>query len=180
MPLHSVEGTFDAATDTAVRSEWAALADAGLPSQARHTGATNAPHVTLALAGGVPEAALADIVRALAGRDGVPVRLGPLLVLGARRFALARLVVPSVALLRLHEAVAAAVVGLPDVPEQVLPGRWTPHVTIARGLTPSQVAEALGVLGRVPPLDGAVESVRRWDPDAGRAWQVGGLPTMGP
>ena len=70
-------------------------------------------------------------------------------------------------------------VGAPDVPDQVRPGRWTPHVTIARGLGSRQVGEALAVLGRARPLDGTIESVRRWDPDAGRTWQVGGIPTMG-
>jgi 2'-5' RNA ligase len=109
----------------------------------------------------------------------VPVRLGSLIVAGSRRYVLARLVVPTAELLRLQQSLAAAMFGAPDIPDQVRPGRWTPHVTIARGLGSRQVGEALAVLGRARPLDGTIESVRRWDPDAGRTWQVGGLPTMG-
>lgn len=37
-------------TDAIIRGEWAALADAGLPSQARHRSPTNLPHVTLSVA----------------------------------------------------------------------------------------------------------------------------------
>lgn len=179
MPLHSVEGLLDATTDTEVRREWAALAEAGLPSQAKHQGATNAPHVTLALGGAIPDYVEARIARTLETMRPVPVRLGSLLVAGSRRYVLARLVVPTAELLRLQQSVAAAMVGAPDIPDQVRPGRWTPHVTIARGLGSRQVGEALAVLGRARPLDGTIESVRRWDPNAGRTWQVGGLPTMG-
>ena len=179
MPLHSVEGLLDADVDAQVRREWRALADAGLPSQAKHQGATNAPHVTLSVAGAVPDFVEARLARALDGMPAVPVRLGSLVVMGSRRYVLARLVVPSAELLGLQATVAAAMVAAPDVPHQVRPGRWTPHVTIARGLGSRQVGEALAVLGRARALDGTIESVRRWDPDAGRTWAVGGLPTMG-
>jgi 2'-5' RNA ligase len=179
MPLHSVEGVLDTVADTQVRREWTALADAGLPSQAGHQGTTNAPHLTLSAAGGVPDAVEARIVDALAGMRPVPARLSALLVMGSRRFVLARLVVPTAALLALHQAVAAAMESAPDVPERVRTDCWTPHVTIARGLAVDQVGAALAVLGTVPPLDATIESVRRWDPDAGRTWVIGGLPTMG-
>ncbi len=179
MALHSVEGLLDSGTDAQVRREWEALAEAGLPSQAGHEGATNAPHVTLSAAGGVPDVVEARVVRALAGMPALPVTLGPLVVMGSRRHVLARLVVPTSDLLLLQHAVAAAMAACPDVPERVRPGRWTPHVTIARGLASSQVGEALAVLGHSGPRDGAIESVRRWDPTAGRTWRVGGIPTMG-
>ena len=177
--MHSVEGLLDADTDAQVRREWTVLADTGLPSQSKHQGATNAPHVTLSVAGAVPDFVEERLVRALAGMVPVPMRLGPLVVMGSRRYVLARLLVPSADLLRLQATVAAAMVGAPDVPDQVRPARWTPHVTIARGLGSRQVGEALAVLGRARAFDGTIESLRRWDPDAGRAWSLGGLPTMG-
>jgi 2'-5' RNA ligase len=128
----------------------------------------------------VPDFVEARLARALHGAPPVPVRLGALVVMGSRRYVLARLVVPSAELLSLQTTVAAAMVAAPDVPDQVRPGRWTPHVTLARGLGSRQVGEALAVLGRARALDGAIVSVRRWDPDAGRTWPIGGLPTMGP
>ncbi|MFM6849537.1 MAG: hypothetical protein ACKOVB_10580 [Terrabacter sp.] len=101
-------------------------------------------------------------------------------MLGSRHLLLARLVLPTETLLRLHAAVAGAMDGASDVPEHVHPGRWLPHVTLGRGFRAAQVGEALEVLGQVPVLDGAIEEVRRWDPTAGRTWRVSGIPTMGP
>ncbi len=43
----SLELVFDGASEAAVRREWDALVAADLPSQARHTGESNRPHVTL-------------------------------------------------------------------------------------------------------------------------------------
>ena len=178
MTLHSVEALLDAATDAAVRQEWAVLAQAGLPSQASHGGATNAPHVTLSVAAGVPDFVESRVAREVAGVLPLAVRLGPLLVMGSRRFVLARLVVPTDGLQRLHADVARAMSAAPDVPEVVRPGRWTPHVTLARGLGTRQVGDALAVLGAATTLEGSIETVRRWDPTARRAWPVGRKPTM--
>ena len=178
MPLHSVEAMLDAATDAAVRADWDLLRSAELPSQADHKGATNSPHLTLAAAPGVPatvEARLAAVVTPLLP---VPVRLGALVVLGGRRLVLARLLVPTSELLRLHEAVAEAMQGALDVPDMTLPGRWSPHVTLARGLDVEQVSEAIAALGRTRDLEGSLTHVRRWDPEARRVWALGGEPTM--
>jgi hypothetical protein len=43
-----VELLLDEAAELAVREAWRRLADAGLPSQARHRSPTNSPHLTLA------------------------------------------------------------------------------------------------------------------------------------
>jgi hypothetical protein len=98
--------------------------------------------------------------------------------MGSRRFVLARLVVPTDELLSLHAVVAQAMSAAPDVPEVVRAGRWTPHVTLARGLGTRQVGDALAVLGAATTLEGSIETVRRWDPTARRAWPVGRKPTM--
>ena len=98
MSLHPVDALLDAATDVAVRQAWAALAAGGLPSQAAREGPTNAPHIMLSAAAGVPHLAL----------------------------------------------------------------------------------DALGLLGRARPLDASIDTVRRWDPTARRAWPIGSKPTMEP
>ena len=167
--MQTVELLLDDATDQAVRAEWRTLADAGLPSQALHTGSTNAPHVTLAVARSIPaevETAVARLVDALP----LPAELGALVVFGARRLALARLVVAQTPLLALHTATATAVKDCPGVPQYLVPGRWTPHVTLARGLSPAQVALALETLGQVEPLSGSIVHLRRWDSEQRRAW----------
>ncbi|MCU1535921.1 MAG: hypothetical protein JWP82_272 [Humibacillus sp.] len=182
MPLHSVEAMLDAATDTAIRADWDLLKAAGLPSQADHKGATNSPHLTLGAAPAVPAPVEDRLVASIVPLLPVPVRLGALVVLGGRRLVLARLVVPTAELLRLHEKVAEAMRGAPDVPDMTLPGRWSPHVTLARGLSVEQVSQALAALGRTRDLEGSLTQVRRWDPDAKRVWALGeapdGRPTM--
>lgn len=168
-----MELLLDPGLDAVVRGQWGLLAHAGLPSQARHTGPTNAPHVTLAVADEMAD----DVERALLAAVAIlplPVRLGGLVVFGApRRRVLARLVVPSRDLLDLHAAVWAAVAHCPGVSEFSRPGQWTPHVTLARGLDDAGIAAALAALATVAASDGTATTARRWDPHTRRAWEIG-------
>ncbi|WP_235497386.1 hypothetical protein, partial [Aeromicrobium sp. Leaf272] len=66
-----------------------------------------------------------------------------------------------------HAAVDAAMVDAPDRPDLTLPGRWTPHVTLARRLGDEQLAHALDLLAGIPSeLAGAPAALRHWDSDA--------------
>ena len=160
--MHSIEVVLDDDTDRQVRAQWHELALAGLPSQARHTGESNRPHITLALAGAVSAQVDRRLLRVAAGLP-VPVTLGGLLIFGGRRFVLARLVVPSVALLDLQRSVVQSLDEPVDPQHTFGPGGWTPHVTLARGLTADQVGSALTVLGAMPMLTGQLVLARRWD-----------------
>jgi len=172
--VQSVELLLDEASDDAVRDQWQRLLDAGLPSQARHTAASNAPHVTLAARRQIDaevEPALRAAVRVLP----LPLRLGGLACFGRSRLVLVRIAVPSELLLRLQAAVAGALGPDPDDPAAtgtLAPGRWTPHVTLARRLAPEQVGAAVQVLGGVPERDGVAVGCRRWDGDARREWPL--------
>ncbi|MEU0496317.1 2'-5' RNA ligase family protein [Mycobacterium sp. NPDC006124] len=163
---HSVELLFDEATDAAIRGQWAALADAGLPSQARHRSPTNRPHVTLTVADHVDPAVDAAL-RELSERLPLPCHVGAPLVFGRSSVVLARLIVPSAALLGLHAAVDE--VCAPHVRSEVFPharpGQWTPHVTLARRLPPADLAAALEAVAS-DDLVGAFAGLRRWDGDA--------------
>lgn len=177
--VQSVELVLDPVLDEWVRSQWRALVEADLPSLGRHTGPTNRPHVTLGVAQGVSpehEQRLADAVAAGPGPP-LPVRVGPLVLLGAHKHVLARLVVPSVDLLRLQSDVVAAWDDALHVPDHLAPGTWTPHVTLAMHLTDTQVGEALTALRRMPAAgrvdDGEAVAVRRWDSEARVVWEVG-------
>jgi len=173
--VQSVELVLDDDADSAVQGQWQRLRDAGLPSQALHTGASNRPHVTLAARGSMPDGvdgALARVVKPLP----LPLVLGGLLCLPGRRCVLARLVVPSAALLRVQAEVQAV---LDDTGAgwsaggHFGPGRWTPHVTLARGLTGEQLATAVAVLSpSSPDLVATAPAVRRWDGDARRTWTL--------
>ena len=78
--------------------------------------------------------------------------------------------VPSSDLLGLHARVDDALAGCGPSAAHLSPGTWTPHVTLARSLTPEQVGTALAALGTLPDLDGEVVAVRRWDARERRTW----------
>lgn len=91
---HSIELIFDEATDDALRRDWTALAEAGLPSQARHRSPTNRPHVTLAVSERISasvDGELAEAARSLP----MPCRIGAVMVFGRRSLTVVRLVIPS-------------------------------------------------------------------------------------
>jgi hypothetical protein len=163
---HSIEALFDDDTDAAIRREWAALADAGLPSQAHHRSPTNRPHVTLAVSRSIGAAVDAELAT-ITGDLPLACRLGAPLVFGAGPVTLARLVVPSAALIRLHGRVYE--ITAPHQPSgpfpHALPGEWTPHVTLCRRLAVADLPAALAELGGDPPA-GELAQLRRWDGDA--------------
>lgn len=163
--MDSVELLLDSYSEDLVRRDWQMLADAGLPSQAQHTAASNRPHITLLAAPVIP-----------AGYDAVLSTLGEVLPLRAhnaglvvfrtgRRQVLARLVVVSGALAALHGSVHQALAGVPAPAGNCLPDRWLPHITLARGMSAAQTAQALELLA---PDHGKLwlGGLRRWDSHA--------------
>jgi 2'-5' RNA ligase len=176
--VQSLELLLDDGTSAAVREQWDRLAAAGLPSQARHAGDSNAPHVTVAVrTGALPGDLDAEIARA-AGPLPLALVVGGLLVFARRRCVLARAVVPSAELLGLHAGVhdvlEARVATTGPSAAFLDPGAWTPHVTLARGLSADQVGVAVGLLSPVADLAANAVALRRWDAGARRTWVVAG------
>lgn len=163
---HSIELIFDDATDAALRRDWTALAEAGLPSQARHRSPTNRPHVTVAVSERI-SAAVDDDLTEPARSLPMPCRIGAVMVFGRRSLTVVRLVIPTESLLRLHRDVHERSVGRQDPGPfpHALPGQWTPHVTVCRRLPPSDLPAALEVLG-ADDVAGTFAALRRWDGDA--------------
>lgn len=102
------------------------------------------------------------------------VRLGGVLVFGSRRTILVRLVVPCEPLLtwqrRVHEVVAPC----PHIPDNLRPGRWTPHVTLARKVQPSLLGPAIHQVAAHRDFPATVVGMRRWDGDRRQSWAVAG------
>jgi hypothetical protein len=168
----SVELLLDDATESAVRAQWAALGAAGLPNLGRNAAGSNRPHVTLAARrsiGSAHEPALATA----AGVLPVPVRVGAVACFGRGPFVLVRVVVASRTLLDLQAAVVQVLGPDPATDHHFAPGRWTPHVTLARRLAGDQVGAALAALGGTSEHDGYAAACRRWDGDARREWRLG-------
>lgn len=160
--VHSIELVFDADTETAIRQIWADLAAAGIPSQAP----ASRPHVTLVVAQRIDpqvDTALSGVIDALP----LPCILGATLIFGRSHGVLARLVVPTSALLDLHEQVyrLCAPHLIPGPMPNAAPGQWTAHTTLARRVGPAQLGRAQRIAGR-SEIAGRFVGLRRWDGNA--------------
>ncbi|NKY52920.1 2'-5' RNA ligase family protein [Nocardia vermiculata] len=157
--VQSVELILDEAAEAEVRRQWRSLANAGIHSPAPD----HRPHITAAVAREVwPRL---DRPLAALSLPPLPVRLGGLLVFGARRLVLVRLVVPTAELLALQRDVAEVVAGCPGIPATTRPGAWTPHVTLARRLQPGQIETAIDAVAADRDSAATVVGIRRWDGD---------------
>ncbi|MCX2930168.1 2'-5' RNA ligase family protein [Mycobacterium sp. CVI_P3] len=164
---HSIELLLDQRADTTVRQMWRGLADAGLPSQLKVTSDTNRPHITLIAAERIaPD--VDDRLAELGDHFPLPAVIGAPLIFGGGRMTLARLVVPSSALLALHEQVYDQCRrSVSNVFAHSAPGRWTPHVTLGRRFTPAQIGEAMATSHEIAaPCAVTITGLRRWDGDA--------------
>lgn len=173
--VQSVELLLEPAAEGAVRGVWTALLDAGLPSQARHSAASNRPHVTLVA---VPEIGDEDaVVEAVRDRLPVDAAWGSVSFFGRGPWVLVRLLEPSDGMRELQAAVAAAV-GVPGDSTSA-PDRWRPHVTLARRVGPAErdrVADLAGTQGHTDrPM--VATAVRRWDGGRRVEWEVGRAQT---
>jgi hypothetical protein len=160
--VHSVELLLDPDTESAVRGVWEDLSQAGLSSPAP----TSRPHVTLTVADRIApdvDALLIGVTRRL------PIRcvIGAPMLFGRSPLTLVRLVVPSIELLAVHAQVQVLCLPhlRPGPASHTEPGRWTPHITLARRVDPSQLERAIKIrrLGR--DTKGNFVGLRRWDGD---------------
>ena len=175
----SVELLLDAATEASVRHQWDLLADAGLPTERRSRALTapgsehHRPHLTLYAADAVSETAEAALPELVADLD-LELQLGALLIFWPRRgrAVLVRQVTPSIDLLRLQSQIAEVCAA--DPLGQFGPGRWSPHVTLARRVPVEQLGDVVAALDRTVDraLTARVRSCRRWDGERKTAWLI--------
>ncbi|MFF5030415.1 2'-5' RNA ligase family protein [Streptomyces collinus] len=168
--MRTVEVLLDETAETVVRQAWRRLADAGLPSQARHPSPTNSPHLTLAAC---PELT-APIRWELAGAAAVlplPVRFTGLVRFERPTSVLAWALDLDSALAGLHRRVWEAVAS--DSPPETLnpfhhPTRWSPHITLGRTRRPGAFTDRqIPGLLPAPPLSARLITLRSYDTDTG-------------
>lgn len=164
MRLHSLELLPDDAGRDAVLRDWHALRAAGLRSQLDHRGMTNTPHLTLVAAPAIGCLAEEVAAEALAPLLPLTVRTSGLLLLGARKLTVARVVDVDDTLVAAVLRIRAAV-RLPQHPG------WLPHLTLARRLPRAEAQAAVEVLGH-GDLALTLTQLRRWDPDRGTVTSV--------
>ncbi len=168
--VRTVELLLDEAAELAVREAWQRLADAGLPSQARHRSPTNSPHLTLAAC---PELTapirweLAEVVAVLP----LPVRFTGVVRFERPTSVLAWALDLDAALAGLQCRVWEAVAS--DSPPEALnpfhePGRWSPHITLGRTRRAGAFADRrVPDLLPVPPLSAQLVTLRSYDTETG-------------
>ncbi|GAA2771060.1 hypothetical protein GCM10010521_55790 [Streptomyces rameus] len=169
--MHTVELLLDEAADSAVRDAWRSLADAGLPSQARHRSPTNSPHLTLAAC---PESTAPirwELAEVAAAALPLPVRFTGVVRFERPTSVLAWALDLDPALAHLHRQVWEAVVS--DSPPETLnpfhePGRWSPHITLGRTRRAGAFAgRRVPELLPAPPLSARLTTLRSYDTETG-------------
>jgi hypothetical protein len=171
--VHSVELLFDPDTDSAIRSIWDDLTEAGVRSQAAHEAPSNRPHATLAVAASMDES-VNDALRPVLRLLPLACTIGAPMLFGRRDFTLVRLVVPSAELLSLHAEVQS-VCG-PHMPSGPLPhsepGQWTPHVTLARRVPADQLQSVMALTSVGRELSATAAGLRHWDGKSKREYRI--------
>jgi 2'-5' RNA ligase len=158
--VHSVELLFDADTEARLRQIWDDLDAADLPSRLP----AGRPHVTVAVAERIAPDVDA-LLRPVARRLPLACEIGAPVLFGQSNAVLARLVVPTDALLSLHADVhrVCAPHLLPGPLPHSLPGQWTAHVTVARRVENAAVGSVLRLAGQPGEIRGRLAAMRRWD-----------------
>ncbi|WP_280382147.1 2'-5' RNA ligase family protein [Nocardia wallacei] len=164
--FQSVELVLDDAGEAEIRRQWRVLAEVGVHSPA----ADRRPHVTV----GVAREIWPRLDKALGAQEfrPLPVRIGGLVMFGARNPVLVRLVVPTAELLDLQRRLFSVIAHCPGIPANVRPGAWTPHVTLARRVRPQHLAAAVDAVASDRDFPTTVVGIRRWDGDQRREWPV--------
>ncbi|EGX56664.1 hypothetical protein SZN_26721 [Streptomyces zinciresistens K42] len=170
--MRTVELLLDEAADLRVREAWRRLADAGLPSQARHRSPANSPHLTLAAC---PEltAPIRWELAAAAAALPLPARFTGVVRFERPTSVLAWALELDTALGGLHGRVWEAIVS--DSPPEALnpfhaPGRWSPHLTLGRSRRAGAFAgRRVPALLPAPPLTARLTTLRSYDTETGTA-----------
>ncbi len=160
MPF-AIELFFDDATEAAVQQVWSALAERRIAPYLRES--SNRPHVSLAVSERLDVAGCARALDAFAiATPGFPVTLASLgLFPSAPEPVVFAAPVVTVGLLALHAEVCALLASVAQDPSAYyLPGRWTPHCSLAVHFPPERVIPAIEVCQRLPlPLDGRIVAI---------------------
>jgi 2'-5' RNA ligase len=171
---HALELFFDPDSEAEIKRVWDRLEAAGLPSLATRTHRRHRPHVTLAVAERI------EATRLQNGRDRLAAtHLDVTLHSPAvfqRSGVLYLSVVPTLALLRLHQQVHAALQDSLVAPWGAYSvGAWVPHCTLAQGLTRQQLARGIDLLHDQPIVEAHVTGAGILDTKTGEVLPVATL-----
>lgn len=166
---HALELTLADEDDRAVRALWAQLHLAGIPSPARHRGATHRPHLTLVSGPAPPTDVLDRAAELVAPLLPLDLPVAGLLRFAGRRGPVVELVTPPLPVLVTRDALLQAWPEADDRP-------WVPHLTLATRPDDDQAARAVRALGelRHAPTVRTALALRWWDPDRETVTELAG------
>jgi 2'-5' RNA ligase len=162
----ALELLFDPSTEAAIKDLWARLETAGVPSLASRTHRRHRPHISLSVAEQIKTDQLQGACERLAATHLDVTLYSPAVF--PRRGVLYLTVVPTPALLRLHDQVHAALRHSMVSPRELYAvGAWIPHCTLAQELTRAQITRGIDLLHEQPVITAHVSSAGLLDTATG-------------
>jgi 2'-5' RNA ligase len=163
---YALELLFDSTTEAAIKDLWARLETAGVPTLASRTYRRHRPHVSLSVAKRIETQQLDGVRERLAATHLDITLYSPAVF--PRPGVLYLSVVPTLALLRLHEEIHAALRdGIVAPRDGYAVGAWVPHCTLAQDLTRAQLVRGIDLLHDQPVITAHVSSVGLLDTATG-------------
>jgi 2'-5' RNA ligase len=163
---NALEVLFDPTTEAAIKDLWARLETAGVPSLASRTHRRHRPHVSLAVADRIETQQLEGVHERLAATHLDITLYSPAIF--PRPGVLYLSVVPTLALLRLHEEVHATLgEGIIAPRDGYSVGAWVPHCTLAQDLTGAQLLHGIDLLQDQPVIPAHLSSLDLLDTATG-------------
>jgi 2'-5' RNA ligase len=155
---YALELLFDPTTEAVIKDLWTRLETAGVPSLASRTHRRHRPHVSLSVAERIEIQQLEGVRERLAATHLDITLYSPAVFPGPGVLYLS--VVPTLALLRLHEEVHAGLRdGMVGPRDGYSVGAWVPHCTLAQDLTRAQVVRGIDLLHDQPVMTAHVSSM---------------------
>jgi len=165
---------FDEETEQCIRALWSSLGALGVNSLGMRE-PQERPHVTYLYSHDLDRERTLAALSDLAPLGPVPVRLGSVGVFPPGVLHLP--VVPSRTLLTRQERVFDVMSGLVTDPHPYhVPGRWNPHVTLARSVPAELLGPALQRCAAVLPIEGTMMTGGFEDAGTGESWIAPTLP----
>jgi 2'-5' RNA ligase len=162
----ALELLFDPSTEAAIKDLWARLETAGVPSLASRTHRRHRPHISLSVAEQIKTDQLQGACERLAATHLDLTLYSPAVF--PRRGVLYLTVVPTLALLRLHDQVHAVLRHSMVSPRELYAvGAWIPHCTLAQELTRPQITRGIDLLHEQPVITAHVSSAGLLDTTTG-------------
>jgi 2'-5' RNA ligase len=154
---HALEVLFDASTEAVIKDLWARLESAAVPSLASRTHRRHRPHVSLAVADRI-EPKLEGLGERLAATYLDITLYSPAVF--PRAGVLYLSVVPTLALLRLHQEVHTTLGdGIVGPRDGYSVGAWVPHCTLGQDLTRAQLVRGIELLYDQPVITAHTSSL---------------------